>query len=251
MSTLIEYGGNSGVFVKNYGSLSTDYTGLSSASAEFMTKRENWAALPKILAPHPIFKFLGMTHSDVDLDEAWAIMRAEYKGALIPGGDGFTSPVYELCVGLTEEPIETHPDFVSKIAGNPTNPKNGAMFRNLRNPNSIATAASKATTNSGWVFIGFEISADRGSTKNPFYGIERYLDVGNITWRERRHGRRGTRAISEAGTVQNPRGPAPNLPARRNWMNMGTTSTDEGSATSFSTEWRASGPNGWNKTIYR
>jgi hypothetical protein len=245
--------GNRNVVIRSYGTLETDFTGLSTATAEFSAPADRWQILPKILTPHPVWKFLGMSHSSVTIEEAFAIMRADYKGVFDDpngnGGDtgGFSTPVYELTVGLTEEPIETHPKFADKIAGTPSNPLNGSLWKHLTT-GRVASASNKATSDTGYIFAGWELTVD--GNVSDFYGIDRYLDVGTITWRERKHGRRGSSIVNQAGTVQNPRGPAPNLPGDRNWMNMGTTMTEEGFASSFLTEWRASSLGGWNTTIY-
>jgi hypothetical protein len=246
MSQNIDYHGNQGVIVKDFGRLTTDYTGLSSGSAVFSIPREKWAQLPKIYSPHPVFSFLGMSHSEVSMQDGFAIMEAEYRGVSLPQGE-FTTPTYELTIGVTEEPIETHPNFTTRLAGTATDPKNGSIWRHLES-GIISTTRRKATDGSGYVFAGWELT--QGGKVSPYYGIERYLDVGNITWRMKRHGRVGSTAINEAGTIQNPSGPHPTLPGKRNWMNMGTTMTQEGAAATFTTEWRASGPRGWDRNIY-
>lgn len=240
----LNYYGQRGLITSDLGELVTDYTGLSTATAQFKIQRAQFSLLPKMNTAHPVFTFLGMSKRRIYFDGPWACAQCDY-GGFDPNEFGdFTAPVYELACGTEEEPIETHPKFATAdIAGTPSDPKNGAIFRHLES-GALAYAGHAAASDDGYVFHSFKVGTE-------LYGIERYLDAGTIIWRKTQNFRRGFAAIlNSAGKIDTPEGPAPNLASPRNWLNMGTTTTIHGSAEQAVTEWRASGKRGWNTKIY-
>lgn len=247
----IDYFGNTGIIIEDLGTLVTDRTALYTCSAVFSIKRNNWKQLPGLGAPHPIFVFIGMEHRELSFKGAYARATCNYAGIDNQVSD-FTNPVYELSLGLSEEPISTHPDFITKIAGTPISPLHGAIFeKNIAGAITTARAGKKPpeTSNNDYAFKEFSIILEGTSTQNPFGGVSAYLDA-QMTWKKTYNGRVHPSNISAAGTIERPDGPAPALGGARNWLNMGTTSSQRGSAVSISQEWRSSGRHGWNKLIY-
>lgn len=240
---LVYYGNDRSLIVESYGTLNTDYTGLATATAIYTTRRDQWSRFPNIYTKHPIFSFMLMSSRKVSIDGAFARAECEYGGFQADQNEngGFTPPVYELVVGMSEEPITVHPKFTTNIAGTPTAPLNGAVFINVKTKD-VSTVITP-TTNAGWRFYEWEYDS-------KYYGVERYLDAGNVTWRKTQNAYYTYTAISRAGTVETPEGPAPRLNQNRNWLNMGTTITRKGAAVQMVTEWRASGRRPWNSTIY-
>jgi hypothetical protein len=226
------------------------------------TMQEAVALFPKIGSSHPF------TASDVYLEEyelkfgpCGVQQICQYAG--VDDGD-FDQPVYDLAVGMEEEPIETHPFFVEKIGGKPSAPIHGAQF---------VDASGKITGNDFvGTFAGFTTMVPIAGTPptvdvNEWAGIESYLDAGSITYREQYM----TRSLPDdagfydyaIGHVYNTLpGPNPSF-KRRNWLYLGYTFRERGRRFSsgptpdtrravyeLTREWRLSGRRGWNKEIY-
>lgn len=240
---LIEYHGTTTTLRTKDGKLVTDRYGLRTCTAEFSIPRAYWQALPDLGAVHPIFGYISMSHRELSLDAAWATALCEYEGVPAP-----TPPIYELVVGVGEEPIETHPRFVSDIGGRPSGPLNGAIFFNPKTGDYV-NEGSPASSDAGYVFFAFAATLSDG-TKNPFAKIEQYLDPSQMTWRATTYVPAGQTAIGRVGHIAPPQGPAPQLPSPMNWLDMGLSSTQRGSAFQLVQEWRASGPRGWNGIVY-
>lgn len=240
-----EFHGSNGVIVKSYGTLVTDITQLSSCTSVFQIRKDKWDQLPDIGSRHPIFTYIGMSKRSLEFQGLFAVATCGYEGAKITNSFG-TPPVYELAAGVSEEPIETHPDF-AKFAGSATNPLNGAQFRNVQD-GSIANASAKASTDDGYVFDSFSVYV--GNDKNEFAGIQSYLDSGCMTFRKTWNVPLPPTALGNIGKIDFPDGPAPQLQGGATWLNIGVTSTQRGSVYQAVQEWRASGRRGWNRDVY-
>lgn len=242
------YYGKNGIITEDPGTLVTDRTGLCTCTATFKIRLNLWSQLPNVGAGHPIFDFILMEKRELVLKGPWAIATCSYAGVAFTDENGPEGQiVYELCSGVSEEPIETHPDFDKKIGGTPMAPENGANFRNIAD-GSIANKAKKASTNDGYVFENFDLMV--GAAKNDFAKIESYLEAGQLTWKKTWAAKASAEDLSNVGRIERPPGGAPRLPAKSTWLNMGITSTKRGSAYTMVQEWRASGRRGWNERIY-
>ena len=248
----LNYHGNKNLITVDYGSLKVDKTGLATCTAIFKIKQNLWNQLPGLNTAHPIFTFIGVEDYEISYDGGWAIGNCRYAG--VNNGEEETDPVYELVVGVSEEPIETHPDF-KKFAGDPKGPLNFARFEREASTGGVNRIASKSspepTSNALYVFKDFEVFDDKGAL-NPKAKITSYLDAAQITWRKSFNRKNTITDLNNVGTIQDPEGPFPKLRGvGRNWLNMGTTQSKKGSAYQCSTEWRASGRRGWDKDIYK
>jgi hypothetical protein len=181
--------------------------------------------------------------------------RCVYAGV---SDEDLDSPVYDLVIGMEDQPIETHPDFQATIGGKPSHPLNGALF---------VDDGNKLTGNDFvGTFAGFTIMVQTGPTtyvNNPFAGIESYLDASAITWRESYVSRTLPSDDYHLGLVyDNVPGPAIAFPGR-NWLYMGYQMRERGlrfktggvittqrTVFEITREWRLSGRRGWNTTIY-
>lgn len=241
--------GSNEIILTDPGTLVSDRTALETCTAVFTTKVLNWAALPLLNTPHPIFSYIAMEKRRLSIKGAYAIAECDFAG--VPGGQtsGTTPPVYELSVGVSESPIETHPDFESTIGGTPMEPLNGAMFEHQDTKIKTWKGKNTPTSNDGYLFAGFLVMGNDGKL-NPFAKIEHYLEASNMTWKATWNFRISTIQIGNVGGVDSPRGPCPALKNGRNWLNMGVTMTTRGSAYQSTEEWRASGRRGWNDYIY-
>lgn len=242
-----EYHGNlsGGYLIQSYGKLTTDRYLLDTCTAIFIARRSDFALLPNIGSVHPQWNWISMEHREMSIEGPWAIANCDFAGVVKD-----TIPIYELCGGLGEEPIETHPQFVSKIGGSPSAPKNGATFRSVANPPVFVTAANKASSDAGYVFNGFEIFT--GSVLNTLAGVRSYLAADQITWKFTQNflASNFTYGLGTLGKISTPMGPAPSLPSGGNWLDMGFSTTLRGGAIQVVKEWRASGRRGWNSLIY-
>ena len=148
-------------------------------------------------------------------------------------------PVYELTGGLDQEPIESHPNFISTIAGTPSAPLNGAVF--------IAPSTGLPTEDDEQgVFREFR--ANIGGGLNPKAGIESYL-VPGAEWKMVEFTATKPTELRNLGTIDAPTGGNPNL-SGRNWLLWSQTYTKRGFIYQVTTTWKLSGRNGWDTEIY-
>jgi hypothetical protein len=248
-STNLELFGQQGLRLSDPGVLKTSRTGMASCTAVWEIKKSNYRNLRGIGTPHPIFSILSMESSEVQLKGAYAVQTANYTGVEAQYDD--LSPTYELVVGLSEEPIETHTKFQTDIGGTPMAPLNGAMFENQATKIWVFDGSTDtAADNNGYLFRGFMVTDPDTGLLNSYAKIEHYLEASQLTWRRTTARRTSATSIAAVGKIGTPKGPAPSLPAGRNWLYMGLTQTQRGNVYSVVEEWRASGRRGWNTTIY-
>lgn len=212
---------------------SVDRKGLMTGTAVWFAKTENAEnEAPRILSFHPFDNNLKAEKVAIDYGPAFATITAHYAG-MAPGADT-TNPVYELSFGVGQEPITVHPDFVDKIGGKPSAPLNKAVFRDAQgNDTNIDTKGT---------FHHFELDSDLA-------GVEAFLDVSNITFRERYTARNRPTGLGRVGSISSPSN-APNLPGNRNWLYVGLSYQQRADIFSVSREWRGSGKGRWNSLIY-
>lgn len=224
-----DYYGNRGL-LRRSSTLTQDKAGLWEGTIVYSCPvGEGGDHVPMIGTPHPAIRFMVVEKVNVHTQDGWDIVEIGYAGAdLDANGEPPTQPVYELAVSVGEEPIETHPDFRSVLAGHPGNKLNGAEFD--------AAVTGK--------FLGFFDST------NKLYGVKGYLDAGQITWRVTKLTRTSISTLNKVGCIDTPVGPAPELGGSRNWLFMGATSEKRGTAYVSTYEWRASGRRGWDTDIY-
>jgi hypothetical protein len=215
-------------------------------------KALEWNKSPRIQHQHPIWSGLKAHKVTLKIEGPFCFATIEYSGKS-PFGHGSGSsdqlgtPIYETIISLSEDPIDTHKEFVTKIGGKPTAPKNGAIFRNADGDRT--DGITPAPSDKGWVFDSFALIV--GGQKNRKAKVEAYLNPSKIifrkTWMSLR--KPGT---NKAGKLDTPpsSGDPPNLTGGANWLNMGITSVREGNIYHNTEEWMASGPGGWDPDIY-
>ncbi|WP_265593261.1 hypothetical protein [Verrucomicrobium sp. BvORR034] len=214
------------------------------------------AQLPRIGANHPFSSFVKMETRELVYIPNGIRAECRYCGA---SDEDLDQPVYSLVMGVEEQPIEVHPDFVSQIGGRPSSPLHGAMF---------VDASGNLTTNDlVGTFAGFGTMVATGPSSfaaNPFAGIEAFLDVTAISYRERFVSRNlPSNDVNQVGKIFTALpGPAPGF-GNRNWLYVGYQMDQRGSrfvagvpqttqrvVYDIVREWRLSGRGGWNPTIY-
>ncbi len=246
--TNLSFYGNHGIVTEDPGTLKISRTGMASCTGVFKIIKAKYLQLYPIGASHPVFTFMTLESSEISLKGAFAVQTANFTGVQAQYDD--LSPTYELVVGLSEEPIETHPKFKTDIGGTPTAPLNGAMFEDQQTKIIVFDGSdTSAATDDGYMFKGFMvINAD--GTLNEFAKVEHYLEASQLTWRRTTARKVSATSVSTVGKKATPKGPYPTLPSGRTWLYMGLTQTQKGSVYQVVEEWRASGRRGWNDDIY-
>lgn len=184
---------------------------------------------PVAWAVHPIYSDLQNDISQMEVDlgddavDAVATVICTYVGQ---SAGSTVPPIYEVEMSLSEDPIDTHPDFVSTIGGTRSAPLNNAVF------------------NSDGTFKGFPANAT-----NNLGGVRSFLNPQAI-WRETSFASSSPSSLSSIGKIQTPSGSPPSLGTGRNWLFSAYTWTRQGSAYRVTKEWRSSGIGGWNTLIY-
>lgn len=148
-------------------------------------------------------------------------------------------PYYELQGSLDQEPIQAHPDFVSKIAGKPSDAKNGAVFID---PNTFLPTTDDAKG------VFREFAATISGAANPKGGLESYL-VPGAEWREISFSTSRPSSLNNLGKIQSPSGPNPSL-GGRSWLAWSNTYQKRGHIYQITKTWKLSGPRGWDSDVY-
>ncbi len=210
--------------LQDVGSLATDRYGLSTANAQWWYFGESPESQVSIFSAHPRWSFLNMDRRTIKHAGAHWLIEGSYFGV-----DGTPSPLYEMDVSAGQDPIETHKDFAD-FAGTPTAPLHGAQF------------------DDDGLFIGFKPTDDEDSA--DWVGVRDYLTPGAI-WRKSyvTKAKPGTTEFNLIGRLDFPEGSAP-TPSGRNWLYTGLSWEQKGLTYSVRKEWKLSGRNGWNSTIY-
>jgi hypothetical protein len=221
------------LIVSNIGTLYTDRYGLDTATAEWKCSMDNFGLAPSLNTPHPQWSWLFMERRRVEYIPGFLVITGEYVG--ITGGR--TPSQWECSYATTEEEIQTHPNFISDIAGTPQSPKHGAIFVDVENAQKIAT------TNDRGVFSEFKNIIDGG--RNEFGGVRAFLSP-QVTVRETWI---ATDRVSGfgIGTINTP---AIGISITGNWLKTGVSFQQRGRVYQNTQEWRASGRIQWNPIIY-
>jgi hypothetical protein len=230
------YFGNPGLVIEVIGELSTDLYGLSTASLTAKCPQNRFDLVPPLFSYHPVWTNLNAERQRITIKEGFLWITMEYAGIF-----GITQPIYELCLGVGEEPIVTHPKFVLQIAGKPSAPLNGAIFLN--------PSTGKITRNDG-IGVFDRFSSQFSGQPNQFAGLESFLDFSQAVWRKRQYQTYQPTDASYVGKILQPEGPAPYLGTGRNWILQSINFEQRGIVYGVTKEWRASGFRGWNQIVY-
>lgn len=195
---------------------------------------------PGVIAPmfsaHPRFPAMKLSRRSGSRDKPgfWMITYL-YEGFLFE----LPQPVYELSAGLDQEPIASHPNFISAIGGKPSAVLNGAVFID-------PDTGLQTEVDADGVFR--EFAATIGGAANKKGGIESYL-VPGAEWRVTEFSTSRPSALRDLGRIDSPDGPNPTL-AGRNWLFWGESYVRRGHIYQTTAIWKLSGRNGWDSDIY-
>jgi hypothetical protein len=231
----------------------TSRTGIDTATIEYEVPDSVFPqALSTIDQEHPRFPGLKLTNRSMTRGKGgafWAVTYT-YEGLLSRLGDqtaGFDSPEslpppeYELVGSLDEEPIESHPKFVSDIAGKPSAALNGAIFVD---PNT------EVITEDDSIGVFREFKSTLAGEPNRKGGVSAYK-VPTVEWIETRVTTIQPTDLVNLGDIETPRGNPPNLTASgRSWLLWSHSYRKRGGVFEERTVWKLSGKNGWDTDIY-
>lgn len=241
------YFGNPGLIIEILGEIATDIYGLTTCTLTAKCPQNRFDLVPPLFSYHPVFPYVNVERQRVQIKEGFLWITLEYAG--IAGGS--TQPIYELSLGLGEEPIETHPRFVDNydnagdglpLAGIPSNPQHGAFFVDPNGRQTTDDAIGK--------FDRFNSHLPDGTPNYGWAGITSFLDFSQAVWRKRWYATSRPGDITMLGRIAAPEGPAPALGANREWIYQGLNYEQRGIVYGITKEWKASGRYGANPNIY-
>lgn len=146
---------------------------------------------------------------------------------------------YELSGALSEEPIQTHPDFIT-LAGTPAAPLHGAIFID-------PDTQQKTSNNDKGVFREFKTIL--AGVTNKKAGVQGYLSPG-ATWTEISFSRQRPIDLGQLGKIDKPPGRPPSFSDNRNWLYYDVSYRQRGSIYEIRKTWKLSARGGWDKDIY-
>ena len=235
MQYLDKYG-NDGLITSVTGDIHTDRFGLETCTTMFKISIDTlYSSLPPINSFNPTFGWLIMERRRVTTTPGFWEVYGEYVGI----SQDPTDSVYELAIGLSDEPIVTHPKFISDIGGSPSRPLNGAIF--LDQEGEITTDDSLGQ------FAYFQHMF--GGQLNIFAGIDSYLAADQVVWRQKYCATTPPNITYQVGYINSPTGLNVSVHGP-NWLLTSSTFEQRGRVYFICNEWRNSGRRGWNQSIY-
>lgn len=222
--------GDDGLVLRAAGDISADRNGLWAGSCLFSFPAGKIDLVPAINSLHPHVGFLIAERFRVVFEPGLWKVYVDYVGCNVDASE----PQYELTPGTGNEPIQIHDRFESVLAGKPSAPLNGAIFRD-----SI----------SGEVTHDDDLGEfDRFAADSPYAGLESFIAQNNTVWSKSWTQR--SKPASTPVRISNPSGPAPDYGGSYNWLEFPVAYTKRGNVYSCTQRWMSSGPKGWNTVVY-
>lgn len=211
-----------------------DRYGIHSMTRVEMVPRDDFSRLLRSLyAIHP--QFPAMAVSRVSWDKPKQFAGQFYRVSYIYEGfiGSLPEPTYELSGTLTEEPIETHPDFAT-FAGTPSAPLNSAVF--------LDPETNKPTEDDDTgIFSEFSASSNKA-------GVSSYVSPGAL-WTKIYFQITKPSGFGDLGEIDTPDGSPPSA-SGRNWLLWDFSYRRRGHVYEVRKTWKLSGRNGWDEDIY-
>jgi hypothetical protein len=259
--------GNTGLNVQEAGDITTDRFGVSAGTCVFVSPKNNVLELSEQflhlgVATHPYANWLVLTNKRVVMSPGVSTVVCTFEGIKNP-----SEFIYSFEAGATQEPIQTHPNFIilGQQYGVWTVTDPNTQVSNIVGGVEGGILPSYAQLYQGQ-FGGFR-------TTSKLAGLENYLDFGGATWSATQATPEPpTNALATIGHISVPLGTPPIFDdgrsvffigrgpkgaileeidsIQRNWLYMGMNFTQRGSAYMVTHNWLLSGPGGWNPLIY-
>lgn len=209
------------------GDVVTDLYGLETCTSVYKCPADRLDLVPALFSAHPYFTYLHIERLRKRWQDGFLIITADYAGV-----NGTSASIFELSVGVQDDPIVQHPKFVGSIGGTPSNPLNGAVF--------LGPDGRISTDDATGQFAYFPVDSD-------FAGIDSYLAADYVTWRQR-FVTDSLIFYNNVGFIDTPNGSPP--AGTSNWILLSVNIEQRGICFFVTAEWRAGGRRGWNTTIY-
>ncbi len=231
--------GTSGLILKSASEVAVDKMGLWTGTCTFSLPPGRYDLVPAPNSWHPLLDFMWAERSRITMSPGLWRAVVEYAGV-----DILPPPVYELNPGVGTEPIETHPDFCTTLAGKPSAPLNGARWIDPKT--GIETKCNTPGKFEFEKFSGFLANGDR----NPFAGTTGFLEANQTTWQKSWT----TKAMPDPGHAMQrivlPPGNPPDYGGTYEWLEYPVQFSRRGNAYTNQQRWLLSGRRGWNQLIY-
>lgn len=179
---------------------------------------------PRVGSPHPDNSQLQCYNVTINiLENKIAEINCDYLGI-------FSDPTpyqVEFLVNVSEEPIETHKNFVERIGGKLGSSLNKAKFDSETGE-----------------FLSFPADAPE-----DLGGVRGYLNPAStvrVSW----FTRNSSMGLYSLGRIASPPAIIPSPPDSRNWLKTNWTRRDFGLIYQITEEYTASSQKGWNRLIY-
>lgn len=222
-------GGVYKVDLVGFATYDVSYSGVTTDNIPFVQgdSSDDW--------PNLVLMSLSITETGVACEHIKIDLHYEGKDTV------FTTPTTSLDLSVdfttSQEPIESHIDFVTDIGGTPDNPKHGAFY----------------DLNTG-EFLGFPvIDPDEPENKpSRFAGLRSYLmPQETFVSNSVEFSYPSSAQIDQIGRVFDPELPLPALPGSRNWLNTGIRIQNIANAYyRQQVTGMLSGPRVWIKEVY-
>lgn len=235
----LTYHGKPGLHLQSGGELTTDKKGLVTGRLFYKVVPGRWDLMPRVGSGHPLAPFAGVEKRTVRFTPGFWQVFCDYAGCETEESE----PVYDFNPGVGNEPIETIDNFVSQVAGKPSAPINGAIFRD-------PSTGNITTDDEVGMFDRFTTTRD--GEANPWAGLVEYLAANNTSylksWTQRSKPGGASRPLE---VVNEPPGNAPTFDgANYNWLKFPVAYSKRGFAYECRQMWLLSGPKGWNRVVY-
>ena len=237
----VNYFGVDGLHLQSGGEITTARNGLATGRITWLVKPMMWNLMPNIGAVHPYATFCVCEKRNVKFTKGFWTVLCDYVGAEYPE----TTPVYEWNPGVGNEPIQTIDNFVSQIAGTPSAPLNGAIWRSQKT--GLVTTSNDVNDS---YFDRFSVW-NPDMTKNPWGAVSEYLAASNSvytkSWVRRSKPVDADRPLT---VISTPPGDPPVFGANHNWLQFPVSYTKRGLVFDCRQQFLLSTRTGWNHVIY-
>jgi hypothetical protein len=200
------------------------------ARDEYFPASEFPRLLRAVGSPHPRFVNMEASKASFDLTHAGTFYKASYlyEGFLL----NLPEPTYELGGGVSEESIETHPNFETTIGGTPSEPLNNAIFVDKDN--------QPTTDDEKGIFAEFG--------RCIMAGVEAYR-IPTAIWTKTSFSQNRPSVLRNLGKIESPDGPNPTLGSRI-WMVISSSYRKRGRIYELRESWEMLGEGESHELIY-
>lgn len=222
--------------LEHSGKIKSDRYGLWTGRCRWSVLDGRMDLLPQIGEVHPRAPWMKIEDRDITFSAGRWLVDCSYVGADVID----SVPVHELQRNTNTEPIETHQDFVSLIAGKPSAPLNGALF--------VDEDGNPTADDKRGIFHRFRLVLESGE-RNLLAGTTGFLSPSNTLWTKSWTSKTKPTDGGNVGKIDTPEGGPPSY-AGCDWLYVGMQYTERQDVYSIRKVWMLSAKGGWNPLIY-